>query len=158
MSALRRGGAAVLLAVGVTLAGCGSVVEEPVVRFEGLRVGGLGLEGGRVMVQVGVVNPNRFGLHARDVEYDLDLRATGGEEWIDLAEGVYAEEIAVGARDSVIVEIPVEFTYRQLGPALRSMMNRGSVDVRVEGSVQLTDPVGRRIPFRRQQSVTLSGE
>ena len=157
MRALRRGRAAVLLALGVTLAGCGSVVEEPVVRFEGLRVGGLGLEGGRVMVQVGVVNPNRFGLQARDVEYDLDLRATGGEEWIDLAEGVYAEEIAVGARDSVIVEIPVEFTYRQLGPALRSMMNRGSVDVRVEGSVQLTDPVGRRIPFQRQQSVTLGG-
>ncbi|HUH14222.1 MAG TPA: LEA type 2 family protein [Longimicrobiales bacterium] len=158
MRAARGVGAAVLLALGTALAGCGGAVQEPVVRFEGLRVGGLGLEGGHIMVQVGVVNPNRFGLQARDVEYDLDLRATGGEEWIDLAEGVYSEEIVVGGRDSVIVEIPVEFTYRQLGPALRSMMNRGSVDVRVEGAVQLTEPVGRRIPFRRQQAVTLSGE
>lgn len=158
MRALRRFGAAALLACAAALSACGGAVQEPVVRFEGLRVGGLGLEGGRIMVQVGVVNPNRFGLQARDVEYDLDLRATGGDEWIDLAEGVYGEEISVGGRDSVIVEIPVEFTYRQLGPALRSMMNRGSVDVRVEGAVQLTDPVGRRIPFRRQQSVTLTGE
>lgn len=141
----------------LALAAC-SGVQEPRVVFEGLRIGSLGLEGGRVLVRVAVVNPNRFGLEASSVEYDLDLRDEDGEGWVDLAEGVYEEEIHIGGRDSMVVQIPVDFTYRQLGPALRSLLNRGNVDVRVAGAVELEEPVSRRIPFRREQNVSLGGE
>lgn len=153
----RRRAFALLAGAALALGGCSSVFEEPRVAFEGLRIGGLGLEGGRVLVRVSVVNPNSFGLEASAVDYDLDLRDPSGESWVDLAEGVYDEEIRVGGGDSVVVEIPVDFTYRQLGPALRSLLNRGNVDVRVAGSVDLEEPVTRRIPFRKEQNVSLGG-
>lgn len=146
----------VLAAVVVVATGSCTTIQEPRVAFEGVRVGGLGLEGGQVLVRVSVVNPNRFGLQASSVQYDLDLREEDGDSWVDLADGIYRDEIQVGGRDSVLVEIPVDFTYRQLGPALRSLLNRGRVDVRVTGAVQLAEPMSRRIAFRKQENVSLT--
>ena len=95
---------------------------------------GQGLRGGLVYVQLSVVNPNDFPLEATGLTYNLELRdpTTGGDgEWVDLAEGRFGESVRVGARDSSIVEIPVEFTYTGAGAALRSILDRGTLSYRV---------------------------
>lgn len=144
--------AALVLALG----GC-AALEEPEVRFEGVRVASLGLDGGTLYVGVHVINPNGFGLEAGRLEYDLDIREQPGAEWVDLAAGTWEEEIQVAGRDSTRVDIPIEFTYRQLGPAIRSVLSRGSMTLRVAGSVQVTEPIRRRVPFRREATLDVAG-
>ena len=137
---------------------CFGRYTQPEVRFDGLRLGGLGLRGGTVYAQLQVINPNPFTLRTSELTYDLELAAAGGgPEWVRLAEGTFGERIEVPARDSAAVEIPIEFAYGDLGGALRTIMDRGTVDYRVSGRVRLTDPLDRSIPYRRTGKVSLAG-
>lgn len=145
------------IALTVVAAGCGGAVQEPEVRLEGIRIGGLGLEGGLAYVRFHVANPNRFAVRALGIDYDLELQRPGVDEWSGLANGTHRDTVRIGARDSVVVEVPVEFTYRELGPALRSVLDRGTLNYRVSGSVQVAEPVRRDIPFRHRGTVTLAG-
>ena len=153
---MRRVILAVLLTA-IPLAGCLAGYQQPEVRFDGIRLGGLGLRGGTVYAQLNVVNPNRFGLRTDALSYDLELSGPGDDaDWIRLAEGTYRERIEVEARDSAIVEIPIAFDYADLGGALRSILDRGTIDYRVSGRVELTDPIGRSIPYRRTGTVNFT--
>lgn len=149
--------AVLLLFVLVLGGGCAPSVEEPEVRLAGVSVGGLGLEGGLLNVRLRVVNPNRFGLEASGLEYALELAESGGNdaEWMDVADGRLDQDLRVDANDSVLVEIPVRFEYRDLGSAVRSLLARGTFDYRVTGRVQLEEPLGRMIPFRKRGAVDI---
>lgn len=150
--------AATLALATLTNAGCFASFERPEVRLEGVRVGGIGLRGGTVYAQLQVVNPNGFTLRAQGLTYALDLAGTGGaDDWLPLAEGTFDERIDVPARDSAVVEIPIEFSYSDLSGALRSVLDRGTLDYRVSGSVRVTDPVGRTVPYRHSGTVSMSG-
>jgi LEA14-like dessication related protein len=152
----RRLMATAILATTV-LGGCIASYEAPEVRFEGIRLGGLGLRGGTVYAQLNVVNPNRFRLRTDELSYDLELSGAGEDrEWVRLAEGTFRDRIEVAAYDSALVEIPIEFAYADLGGALRSILDRGTVDYRVTGRVQLIDPIDRSIPYRRTGQVTFN--
>ena len=61
---IRRITTLLLAALVVGAAACVPRIEEPEVRLAGVRLGGLGLQGGLVYVRLSVVNPNRFGLEA----------------------------------------------------------------------------------------------
>ncbi|MGH7506121.1 MAG: hypothetical protein ACRELX_10740, partial [Longimicrobiales bacterium] len=83
-------------------AGCFGRYQQPEIRFEGVRLGGLGLRGGTVYARLQVVNPNGFALRAAALTYDLELAEDdGGEQgWVRLAEGTFAERIVVAGHDS----------------------------------------------------------
>lgn len=147
----------VLAAAVFALSGCFASFERPVVRLDGVRVGGLGVRGGTLYARLQVVNPNGFTLRANELTYDLEFAGQRADEWLSFAEGVYEDRIEVGGRDSATVEIPVEFTYRELGEAFRSVLERGTLDYRVRGSVRVTDPIGRTVPYRHEGTVTMSG-
>jgi len=152
--------ALVLLLAGLGLSACASAFTQPEVRFDGVRLGAIGLRGGLLYAQIEVVNPNRFGFQAQSLSYDLELRAPtadGEGQWVRLAEGVFTESIRVGGRDSTLVEIPIEFTYAALDGALRAVLDRGNVNYRVAGVVEVSDPVRRSVPFRRTGVVAIGG-
>lgn len=130
------------------LVGCAPNVQAPEFRVEGVRVGGIGLSGGTVFVRINLANPNRVDLAASSVAYDIDLR--GGDDWLDLTEGTLDETLTLAGEDSLELEIPVEFTYRRLGPAFRSLLDHGSVGYRLSGEVALVRPLRTRVPFRRE--------
>jgi LEA14-like dessication related protein len=139
------------------LAGCLAGYQQPEVRFDGIRLGGLGLRGGTVYAQLHVLNPNRFSLRTDELSYDLELAGPGDDvDWVRLAQGTFRERIEIEARDSALVEIPIEFAYADLGGAIRSILDRGTLDYRVTGRVRLTDPIDRSIPYRRTGKVTFS--
>lgn len=149
-----------LTALAAGLGGCAFGFEQPVVRFDGLRLGGLGVRGGTVFAQLHVVNPNRYGLETTSLSYDLEVGGPAGNgdpQWATLATGTYSDPIRVEGRDSAVVEIPIEFTYSQMGGALRSIMERGTVDYRVSGTVDIRDPIRRAVPYRRTGTVSLGG-
>jgi LEA14-like dessication related protein len=145
-----------LLVAAALASGC-MKVHEPEVRLAGVRLAGIGLTGGTLQVRLQVVNPNRFALRADGLTYDLALGEPGSEagDWIPFAQGTFPESLQVPARDSAIIDIPVEFSYRGVGGAIRSLLETGSFRYRVAGVVHVTGPIRRDLPYQRRGVVTL---
>jgi LEA14-like dessication related protein len=133
---------------------CYPRMTEPEIRLEGARLASLGLSGGVVDVELSVYNPNRFGLRASGLTYDLDLEEPGGDGWFDFTEGRVDRDLEVAPGDTASVVIPVEFDYRGLGRVIRSLIERGTFDYRVSGMVALEGPVQRDFRYRHDGTVT----
>jgi LEA14-like dessication related protein len=131
--------------------------RQPEVELASVRLAGLGLTGGTLNVRLQVANPNRYALRAQGLTYELALAdpAGGGEQWVPFAAGAFPDRIEVAGRDSAVIDIPVEFTYRGMGTAIRSMLEQGSFRYRVSGVVSVIGPVRREIPYARRGVVTL---
>ncbi|MEJ2504015.1 MAG: LEA type 2 family protein, partial [Gemmatimonadota bacterium] len=138
-------------------AACVPRVTQPDLRLEGARHVSLGLRGGVVDVELSVYNPNDFGLRTSGLTYDLDLEEPGGDGWFDFTEGRVERALEVPPGDTASVVIPVEFDYQGLGRAIRSLIDRGTFDYRVSGTVALDGPVQRAIRYRHNGSVTPDG-
>lgn len=147
------------VAVLVVAAACVPRLREPEVDLVGVRLGGLGLQGGVVYVELNVANPNTFALAAEGLTYDLDLSdPDDGDGWTDIAEGTFEEDFRVDARDTASVEIPVEFRYSGVGGLFRSVLRTGTFRYRVRGRVALDEPVGTEIPYEREGMVSVSDD
>ncbi len=148
--------ALVVLAAAWTSA-CLPTVQRPDVHLVGVRLGGLGLQGGLLYVQLSVVNPNDFALRASGFTYQIDLREPGeqNESWTHLVEGVFSKDVQVAAHDSTVVEIPVEFRYAGIGTALRSLLDSGTFNYRVSGRVAVEKPIRTELPYRHTGTASL---
>jgi LEA14-like dessication related protein len=151
--------AAILL---VVLTACGSrVFRQPEVTLESVQLAGLGLRGGTLLVNVEVMNPNRFALNANQLRYQLAIADTENPRdttWLDLASGIYSEQFSVGAGQTASVQVPVEFTYAGLGGAAGSLLRAGTFNYRATGVVDVRTPLStHEVPFRRGGTVTLMG-
>src|SRR5690625_1661865 len=129
--------------------GCMPKVHRPEVNLAGVRLGGLGLQGGTIYVRLGVINPNRFALHANGLTYKLDLQDEDGvDEWSELVRGRCDESVRVEPEDSTIIEIPVEFRYSGIGTALRRLLDTGAVTYRISGDIAVEQPLRTTLPYR----------
>jgi len=137
-----------LLAASVAVAACMPRVQQPEVVLESVRLSSLGFRGGVVDVRLSIHNPNRFAVDARGLTYDLQLRDPDTENWVNLTEGRLDGDLRVGSRGAREVVVPVEFSYRGLGEAMRSLIDRGSFDYRISGVVELQGPVRRDIRYQ----------
>ena len=148
-----------LLAVAVGTA-CSRAFQQPEVALAGVRVGGIGLRGGLVYVQIDVDNPNSYALEAGRLAYDLDLRDDnnpGGESWVKFAKGEFEKEMRVPGHGKTTIEIPIEFTYAGMGTAVKTVLDKGTFNYRVAGNVGVTSPVRRTVPFQRTGVVSMAG-
>lgn len=146
----------------VGLAACGRAFQQPEVTLDSVRLGGLGLTGGTLLVNLQVVNPNRFALNADRLSYQLALRDPREEEsdttWIDFSSGIHDVPFSVGGGDTARVQVPVEFTYAGLGSAANSLLRSGTFRYRATGVVDVRTPLGGYdVPFRKLGTITLSG-
>ena len=152
--------AALTLLLALGTGGCaGAVFDQPQVTLENVQLGGLGLRGGTLLVSLQVINPNRFSLNADRLTYELALRdpaEMADTTWIDFATGTYAEGFSVPARDTAVVQIPVEFTYGGLGAAAGSLLRAGTFTYLASGTVDVRTPLGtHEVPFRKRGTMTL---
>lgn len=138
-------------------AGCMPNVKQPEVTLGGARLSSIGLSGGVVEVELSVYNPNGFALRASGITYDVDLEDPSGDGWLDFTEGRLDRRLEVGSGDTTVIAVPVEFSYRDLGQALRGMLDRGTFDYRVSGVVALEDPIRRNFDYRHAGVVSPSG-
>lgn len=137
-----------MVAAAGMFAACVPSVDQPEVWLEGARLASLGLRGGVIEVRLSVHNPNRFAVQARGLSYDLEVRDPISEEWVAFTDGRLEGDFRVGSRDTTEVVVPVDFTYRGLGEAMRGLIDRGSFDYRLSGIVELQAPVRRDIRYR----------
>jgi LEA14-like dessication related protein len=149
----------VALGAGLLTAACLGRVRQPEITLTGVKVSGLGLRGGSLLAELEIKNPNSFEVETRSITYDLKVadRSAQGESWIDFAKGEFTEPVKVGDGEVLRVEVPIEFTYSALGGALRSIMDRGAFDYRVEGVVALREPIRTRVPYRHSGNISLQG-
>lgn len=141
-----------------TLAACSSAVRQPEVTLEGIRIGGIGLRGGTVYAQVHITNPNGFDLETESLTYDLQIAdPDDAGEWISFSEGTITERIRVRGGSSTTVELPVQFRYDDMGGAMRSILDTGTFNYRVQGNVRLSEPLGRTIPYTKTGVVSMDG-
>ena len=148
----------VLLPVLLLAAACSSVVREPEVRIESVRVGGIGLRGGTLYAQVYVGNPNGFDLETRSISYDMQVEhPDSAGRWVSFSQGTVEDPVRVRGNGSTIVEVPIQFRYDDLGGAVRSILDTGTFNYRVRGDVRLSQPIGRTIPYSKTGIVSLAG-
>ncbi|HSK19761.1 MAG TPA: LEA type 2 family protein [Longimicrobiales bacterium] len=147
-----------LLPVLLLAAACSSVVREPEVRIESVRVGGIGLRGGTLYAQVYVGNPNGFDLETRSISYDMQVEhPDSAGRWVSFSQGTVEDPVRVRGNGSTIVEVPIQFRYDDLGGAVRSILDTGTFNYRVRGDVRLSQPIGRTIPYSKTGIVSLAG-
>jgi len=156
---LRNG---VLIVSAVAATGCSAAFRRPEVDLQSVGIAAIGLTGGTVNVNLRVHNPNTFGFRSDRLEYQLYLRRVdaepGDSAWISFAEGVYDDEIEVGAGRTEVVTIPVTFSYASLGEARRSLIRQGSFQYRAIGSVDARTSFGhRKVPFRKTGTFYMTG-
>jgi LEA14-like dessication related protein len=147
-----------LAAALLVAAACSSMVRQPEVRLESVRVGGIGLRGGTLYAQVHVSNPNGFDLETESITYDFQVaNPDSAGKWVSFARGTVEERVRVRGNNATVIEVPIEFRYDDLGGAVRSIIDRGTLNYRVSGDVNLAEPVGRTFPYTKTGVVSLSG-
>ena len=140
------------------LGACSSVMRQPEVRLESMRVGGIGLRGGTLYAQVYVGNPNGFDLETRSLTYDMQVEhPDSAGRWVSFSQGTMDEPVRVRGNGSTVIEVPIQFRYDDLGGAVRSILDTGTFNYRVRGDVELSQPIGRTIPYSKTGIVSLRG-
>ena len=137
-------------------AGCATLArqafQEPVVSVRDIRLNGLGLTGGSVDVALAVYNPNNYRLDATRLTYRLLF------DTVTFATGALTERQTVQGRDTLMVTIPVNFSYRGVGEAGRQILNTGTVNYRLLGDVTVGSPVGNfTVPYSTTGRFTTLG-
>jgi LEA14-like dessication related protein len=142
----------------VPMTACSLAYRQPEVRLDGVRVGSIGLRGGLLYADLHVTNPNGFDLETSGLTYDLQLAdPKNANEWVTAAKGNLDETFKVEGHRGTVIQVPIQFRFEDLGGALRSVLETGTFNYRVSGDVQLKEPVGRTIPYRKTGIVTMSG-
>lgn len=149
---------ALALVLPLTATACLGAYRQPEVQLEGVRIGSIGLRGGLMYAQLHVKNPNRFDLETKALTYDLQLADPADEDkWVSFARGTLDEAIRVEGGSEQTIEVPIQFRFQDLGGAVRSLLDNGTFNYRVSGDVELKEPFGRTIPYRKTGIVTMSG-
>lgn len=147
------------LLLSAALTACVPRVEEPEVRLTSVQVAALGFQGGLLHAEFEVINPNRFSISASRVDYEIEFSKPGtdSQEWAPLASGMIDEEVRVDARDTAAIEVPISFRYSRLGGALRSILETGTLEYRVRGTIEVDEPLRTSVPYRHQSIVNVTG-
>jgi LEA14-like dessication related protein len=141
--------ASISLAVAATLAlsACSKIAErafkEPVIAVRGVKLKSVGLTGGSIEVALSIANPNPYPLPVQRAVYSFALADS-----TQVGSGTTATAFTLPARDSALVNLPVDVSWQGLRAAARDASRDGSVDYRFTGSVTLDTPLGNpNVPF-----------
>jgi len=133
--------AVVLAAMSVALAACDRIAERaftrPVIAVRGVKLRSVGITGGSLEATLAIANPNPYPLPVRHAAYAFALADS-----TEVGRGVTAAPFTIPARDSVVVDLPVDVSWQGLRAAARDATRDGTVDYRLSGVVTLDTPFG----------------
>ena len=131
----------------ITLTACSKIAEraftQPTIAVRGVKLKSVGLTGGSIEVALSIVNPNPYPLPVQRAVYAFalaDSTQVGG--------GTTAAAFTLRARDSALVQLPVDLSWQGLRAAARDAARDGTIDYRFTGTVTLDTPLGNPdVPF-----------
>lgn len=131
---------ALIVGVALASASCGGLkkgdFKEPVVTFQNVRVGGIGLTGGTFDIVLSVYNPNGYRLDASRMTYQLFV------DTLPLGAGTLDKHFSVPSRDSAEVDLPLHLDWNGVSAAGRRLLNDGTIPYRVKGELTVGSGVG----------------
>jgi LEA14-like dessication related protein len=120
---------------------CDKVVKEvftpPAVTFQGVRLGALSIDGSRLLIQLGIRNPNRFTLSATHTEYKLFV-----DDTIVVGQGQSNDSVSVAPHDSTSIVLPLDVAWSDLTQAGGGALTAGEVNYRIVGKITANTPIG----------------
>lgn len=115
--------------------------KVPRVSLSDVRVDRLGLTGARMLVDLGVSNPNGFGLDLDALRYSFTVE---GQDWVS---GMVEESTRLDSNETSTLTVPVELDFASLGSGLYRMLTENrALDYQLQGSMTGTagdSPLGR---------------
>ncbi len=140
------------------LAGCVGRARAPEVTLSSVGVAGIGLRGATLIANLDIKNPNDFTLETDSVVYLFDAAdPASGSTYSSVTRGTYAQRVQIKDGETKAVEVPIEFSYSNMGAAVRAILNKGTFNYRLTGNVFLREPLRRTIPFSKTGNVSLQG-
>jgi len=102
----------------------------PKVSLADVRVDRIGLTGARLLMDLGINNPNSFGLDLDALRYNLTVE---GQNWIS---GSVQDQTRIGSNQSTTLTIPVDLDFASLGSGLYRMLTENRMlDYQLKGSM-----------------------
>lgn len=139
-------------------AACAGSVRAPQVQLAGVRVAGIGLRGATLVADLDIENENDFDIETDSITYRLFANtSSSGETWEPVLQRTYTQRILIAEDRTTRVELPIEFNYSDLSGAARSILDRGTVNYRIEGQAFVREPLRRTVPFSRTGNFSLTG-
>ncbi|MDZ7373327.1 MAG: LEA type 2 family protein [candidate division KSB1 bacterium] len=136
----------VVLAFGMACAvGCSgkmalrSVVHEPEVSLQGVRVGQLSFEAVELVADLQVVNPNPFGVSLAGLEYEFQVAGQS------LLSGRQEQGLEIRGRGESALSLPVQVVFRELREALKELADADSADYLLNVRLSFDLPVLGRL-------------
>jgi LEA14-like dessication related protein len=146
------------LLAAAALTGCIGRVKQPEVKLAGVRVAGIGLKGATMIADVEISNPNDVTLETDSITYQFEASdPSGNGSWSRVTQGTYTQRIQVRDNSTTKLEIPLEFSYLNMGGAIRAIVDKGTFNYRVSGNAYLREPLRRTIPFTKTGNLSLQG-
>ena len=132
--------------------GCAAVFEQPELQFRGIRVNSIGYDGASLELLVDVFNPNSYRLGLERFSYDLAI------EGISWGLGNTDAPLAVEARNSATIRLPLEVSWSRLGSVGREALRTGSVNYGVSGELTLATGLGPvTVPYSKSGRFSVFG-
>lgn len=158
MGMTRKGSARFAIAlISIALAGArcsnlAGVFEKPELQFRGLRVNSIGFDGASLDILVDVYNPNSYRLPLQRFSYDLAI------ENVHWGLGSTDAPLALEARNSATVRLPLEVSWSRLGDVGRQALQTGSVNYGVSGEITVGTSLGDvRVPYSKSGRFSILG-
>jgi LEA14-like dessication related protein len=131
----------IIAAMAVALAACDRIAERafarPVIAVRGVKLRSVGITGGSLEATLAIANPNPYPLPVSRATYAFALADS-----TEVGRGVTATPFTIPARDSIVVDLPVDVSWQGLRAATRDATRDGTVDYRFSGVVTLDTPLG----------------
>jgi len=110
--------------------------ESPDFELTSVRIDGLGLTGGSLMLLVDVDNPNSYDLRTGQIDMAIDFEGTRfGEAFLD-------GTTRFGPQSVTPIELPLSFNWLGVGTGARALLERGAIGYTLETKLTVDTPLG----------------
>jgi LEA14-like dessication related protein len=128
-----------------------SVLKEPVVTLEEVKIRALHLTSIDFEVMLRIANPDPFGATVRELPFSVFFR--DGDQEKEIASGA-AADIQIPAGGDIAIIVPVTSHDLALVEGIASFLERGAIQLKITGTAAVDHLVGWALPFTKTIDIT----
>jgi len=128
-----------------------SVLKEPAVSLEGVKIRAIHLTSIDFDVEIRIDNPNPFGATVRELPFTVFFRDGDQEKEIARSGAVI---LNIPAGGTITVSVPVASHDLALVEGIASFLEKGNIQLRIEGKAVIDHIIGWSLPFSKTINVT----
>ena len=132
----------VLAVAALLTTGCASIAslrfEQPDFDLTSVRIDGLGIRGGSLILLIDVDNPNAYDLRTGRIDVPIDFDDTRfGEAFLDGSTRFAGQTVTP-------LELPLSFSWAGVGAGARALLERGAIRYTLSTRLTVDTPLGDR--------------